>query len=110
MIIIVDKPANRNQVKKMLSGFGNYIKVVVDIEKKRLAGGCEFHVDCEKALLDSGSNQQDLWGGGVEWEAKRIEFNSLTNIRPSQDNPSQEILDIKIRKKFGKIVKRLLGL
>lgn len=109
MIIVIDKPATKNQIKKMLSGFGNYIKVVVDVEKKRLAGGGELHVDCEKVLLESGSRQEDLWGGGVAWEEKRVEFNSLTNIRPKQGNSSQEILDPLRRKKFAKIVKKLLN-
>lgn len=109
MIVVIDKPAIKNQIKKMLSGFGNYIKVVVDIKKARLAGGGELHVDYKKALLESGSRQEDLWGGGVEWEEKRIEFNSLTNIRPKQGNPSQEILDPETRKKFEKIIKKLLN-
>jgi len=94
----------------MLDALESYIKVVVDVERKTLAGGGEFHVDCEKILLDNGSKQKNLWGGGVDWENQQVEFNSLINIRPAQGNPSQEILSPQTREKFEKIVKKLLGL
>ena len=108
MIILINKPNTNEQIKKMLVQFGNYIKVVVDVEKQILAGGCSLHVDCETKLLQESSKQENLWGGGIDLANKRVEFNSLTNIRPRQDNPSQEILDKEIRQKFESIVRKLI--
>jgi len=110
MVVLIDKQAHQEQINQMLDALESYIKVVVDVERKTLAGGGEFHVDCEQILLDNGSEQKDLWGGGVDWENQQVEFNSLINIRPAQGNPSQEILSPQTREKFEKIIKKLLGL
>ena len=92
----------------MARDFDGYIKLVVDKEKEILAGGGERHVDAEQLLLKEGSKQQDLWGGGMDWETKEIDYNSIINLRPNQDNPSRDILDTQIRKKFDAIVQKLL--
>ena len=91
----------------MLTEFGDYIKVVVDVEKEILAGGGRLHVDCEQELLKQVSHQKDLWGGGIDLSNNQVEFNSLTNIKPKQ-NASQEILDAEVRQKFEEIVRRLI--
>ena len=91
----------------MLKEFGDYIKVVVDVEKEILAGGGHLHTDCEQELLKQGSHQSELWGGGFDLANNQVEFNSLTNIKPEQ-NPSQEILDAEIRQRFEEIVRRLI--
>ncbi|MCX5962535.1 MAG: DUF5674 family protein [Cyanobacteria bacterium] len=36
----------------MLEALGIYVKLVVDIERKILAGGGELHADCERVLLN----------------------------------------------------------
>lgn len=108
MIAVIDKPATNNKLQEILAEFAGYIKIVVDVEREILAGGCQLHVDCEQELLLQGSKQENLWGGGVDLANKQIEFNSLTNIKPKQDNPSQEILDKEIRQKFENIVRRLI--
>ena len=92
----------------MARDFDGYIKLVVDTEKEILAGGGERHVDAEQILLKEGSEQQHLWGGGLDWETKEIDYNSVINLRPNQENPSRDILDTQIRKKFDAIVKKLL--
>jgi len=92
----------------MADDFDGYIKVVVDIEKGILAGGGERHFDGEQKLIKEGSRQADLWGGGVDLETKEIDYNSIINLRPNQDNPSRDILSKKIRSKIDKIVKDLL--
>lgn len=50
--------------------------------------------ELEALLLDDGSRQQDLWGinlypaeSGDDW----IEFDSMINVRPSQDNRSRGV-------------------
>jgi hypothetical protein len=46
----------------MLEELGIYIKLAVDVERNILAGGGEYHADCEEALLEDGSRQEDVWG------------------------------------------------
>ena len=57
---------------------------------------------------EEGSRQADLWGGGVDLETKEIDYNSIINLRPNQENPSRDILSKEIRSKIDKIVKGLL--
>ena len=107
MVIILKDSATQKQTQEMLTEFGDYIKVVVDVEKEILAGGGRLHVDCEQELLKQESYQENLWGGGVDLANNQVEFNSLTNIKPKQ-NASQEILDAEVRQKFEEIVRRLI--
>lgn len=58
--------------------------------------------------MGEGSKQQDLWGGGVDWKTKEIDYNSVINLRPRQNNPSRDIMSSEIRKKFDRIVKDLI--
>lgn len=92
----------------MAQDFDGYIKVVVDIERGILAGGGKKHVDAEQILLQEGSHQYDLWGGGLDLESGEIDYNSMINVRPSQRNLSRDIMSEEIRKIFGTVVKRLL--
>lgn len=108
MVLVIAKKATDEEIKRMAEDFDGYIKVVVDVEREILAGGGERHVDCEQLLLKEGSKQADLWGGGIDLETKEIDYNSIINLRPNQDNPSRDILSGEIRQKFDKIVKELI--
>lgn len=59
-----------------------------------------MHYESEQILLKTGSSQSDLWGGGIDLETKTIDFNSFINIRPNDQNNSNEILDSVKRQKF----------
>ena len=107
MLLIIRERASNKQIAQMEKDLSGYIKIVVDIEREILAGGGERHFLAEKELLDDGSKQKDLWGGGIDWETKEIDYNSIINLRPNQDNPSRDILSSAIRKKFDMIVKKL---
>lgn len=61
IIILRDKKATKEQIKKMSYAYGSYIKVVIDIEKEVLAGGADMHYDEEKLLLEYGCKQENLW-------------------------------------------------
>ena len=87
---------------------GFYIKVVADLEKKILAAGAKMHVDEEQILLEKGSRKEDLWGGGYDLEIKEVTFDSIINNKPGV-NASSEILDPLIRKRFEKILKKILN-
>jgi hypothetical protein len=106
--MIIQKKASEADLIKLAKHFQGYIKIVVDVERKILAGGSKRHVDDEKILLADGSRQMDLWGGGLDLETKEIDYNSIINLRPNQSNPSRDILDKKIREEFNTIVRNLL--
>ncbi len=107
VIIIRDKKATQKQLDKMSYELGDYIKVVVDIEKGILAGGGGMHFDEEQLLLKHGSLQKNLWGGGIDFATNEIDYNSMINIRPPE-NSSRDILSEDLRKKFKKIVEEIL--
>ncbi len=91
----------------MAQDFGGYIKVVVDVSEQILAGGGKRHFDAEQILLGQGSRQENLWGGGLDLETKEIDYNSMINVRPRQQNFSRDIMSAGIRDKFDKVVKSL---
>lgn len=107
-VIILTKKASAEEIDKMGYEYGNYIKVVVDIKKGILAGGAAMHYDEERLLLEYGSKQEDLWGGGIDLKTGQIDYNSMINIRPKQENPSREIMSKDIRERFSKIVKDMI--
>lgn len=95
--------------KKM---FGNIVKAVVDIEKGIMVVDGELHADEEKMLLENGSKQENLWGiniyPAVVNENDRIEFDSMINLRPSQNNRTRGIDDPKIQEKILAITEKLI--
>ena len=108
MSLIIKKKASEKEIRELSKHFKGYIKVVVDIDREILAGGGDRHADDEKLLLEDGSKQKDLWGGGFDLETKEIDYNSIINLRVNQGNPSRDILSKETRKKFDKIVRELL--
>lgn len=85
-----------------------FIKVVVDIEKKIISLDCELHSDCAEELAKDGSKYPDLWGANIYPKEKKIDFISLINIRPAQDNRSMDIENPDIKKRIEDIIKNLL--
>ncbi len=106
MIITSSKPYSVKQIKQLREQFDIYIKTVIDIEKEICSAGCDLHADAEKLLLEAGSHQKDLWGGGINLETKEIDYNSFINIRPQQQNTGIEIQSPKIQDKFAAIMKK----
>jgi hypothetical protein len=94
---------------EMLQMLGTYIKLAVDIRRGILAGGGAMHADCEAALLEDGSQQEDVWGADWNPAAQQVTFESLINIRPRQNNPALEIRDPAIQQQVAQITRALLG-
>lgn len=94
--------------KTPIEQFGQFVKVVVDVERKIISLGLELHIDCAEELLKDGSASENLWGASVYAENKRIDFVSLINVRPADGNHSMEIQLPEIREKAEAVVKELL--
>ena len=105
MILTKTTPYTKEEIQQLREQFDSYIKTVIDIEKKMCSAGCDRHFESEKILLNQGSKQEYLWGGGIDLETKTIDGNSFINIRPTQGNTSNEIQDSVIRTIFEKISK-----
>lgn len=105
MIITKVDPFTKEEIEKLREAFDTYIKTVIDIEKKICSAGMDRHFEGEKVLLDQGSKQSDLWGGGIDLETKAFDFNSFINIRPNDNNTSNEIQNPDIRKVYEDLTK-----
>ncbi|MCX7707325.1 MAG: DUF5674 family protein [Anaerolineae bacterium] len=106
MILILREPATPEQIAAMLDTLGSYIKLAVDVEREVIAGGGELHADCEQALLEDGSRQEDVWG--ADWDPSgEVRFESLINIRARQGNLSLELRSPELRKRVECIVRRI---
>ncbi|OGG34918.1 hypothetical protein A2363_01710 [Candidatus Gottesmanbacteria bacterium RIFOXYB1_FULL_47_11] len=105
MIITKSEPFTITEIQQLREQFDSYIKTVIDVENRICSAGCDRHFESEKILLDRGSKQEDIWGGGIDLETKTIDGNSFINIRPTQGNTSNEIQDSDIRKSFEEITK-----
>ena len=105
---IITKTLSFNDLKKMAADmFGDIVKAVVDIDRELIAVDAELHSDLEALLLENGSQQKHLWGINLYPEASGdefIEFDSMINVRPSQDNRSRGVESEAIRGKIIQIV------
>jgi len=109
MIHLLKEKATLAQMQEMLQEYKSMVKIVVDIRLHTLAGGGEMHADCETVLLEAGSEQDDLWGANWYPAERRVEFESLINIRPRLGNRNILIQDEKVRQQVDAIAHRILG-
>lgn len=105
---IVDK-ISVTELKEMAQKmFGELVKADVDVEKRIVIIDMEMHYDGEQELLEQGSEQGNLWGINLHPDdygtEEFVEFDSMINIRPSQGNPSKDVLDHTVREKIIEIV------
>jgi len=112
-IRIISQPTTRTELQEIAKErFGDLVKAVVDIDKGIMAIGGELHADEEAVLLEKGSLQNNLWGINLypdihndDW----IEFDSMINVRPSQNNRSRGVDDETTRNKIIAIVDNLIS-
>ncbi len=111
-IVLIEKKISLDRLKEIADeGFGNMVKGVVDIEKNILTLGGELHADEEIFMLEKSSKQENLWGINIYPEiigSERIEFDSMINVRPRQNNRTRGVEDLEIQKKIIKIVNNLI--
>lgn len=109
---LIDKKISKTELTEIAKErFGDMVKAVVDVELRIMVIGGELHADEEAILIESGSKQENLWGINIYTDKpvnERIEFDSMINIRPRQNNRSRDVLDPKIREKITIIVNNLV--
>ncbi|MEK7617933.1 MAG: DUF5674 family protein [Patescibacteria group bacterium] len=108
---IIKQPLNKASIfENSIVIDDEYVKAVVDVTKELIAYDAGMHFDLEQMLLEQGSRQEDLWGinllknmSGDDW----IEFDSMINIRPAQNNRSRRVEDENARKTIVNIINKL---
>lgn len=105
MIITKSEPYTKEEIENLEEVFDTYIKTVIDVEKKICSAGADRHFESEKILLDQESKQSNVWGGGIDIDTKDIDFNSFINIRPTDNNAGNEILDPEIRIRYDELTR-----
>ena len=99
----------REMAEKM---YGNLVKADVDVAKKIVIIDMGMHADGEAELLKQGSQQKDIWGINLHLDdfgtEDFIEFDSMINIRPRQNNPSKDVLVPEIRSQIAEIISEVV--
>ena len=89
------EPLDRPTLERLAyESFDDMVKFVIDIEKNVICVGGGLHADEEAILLENGSRQDDLWGANYylfDPEESRFEYTSMINIRPKNNNTTQDI-------------------
>lgn len=110
--IVKDKITREELLALAHAEFKNSVKAVVDIEQGIMAVGGELHADEEVALTEScGSKREYVWGinlypqnTGEDW----IEFDSMINIKPQENNNSRNVESPEIQKTICERVNKLV--
>jgi hypothetical protein len=112
-IKIIDKKIEESELREIAKDFYvDMIKGVVDIEREIIAMGGEYHMDANTIIIENGSKQQDIWGFNWYFDKtgdKRIEYVSLINIRPKQNNKTMEVEDPALRDKMKDVILKYLS-
>jgi len=108
--IVTDKISLEELRRLANERFGDMVKAVVDIERKIMAVGGQMHADEEALLLQKDSEQCNLWGINIYPDKSvedYIEFDSVINLRPAQNNKTRGVDDPKIQEKIKQVVYEL---
>lgn len=109
---IIENKISKSELETMAKNmFGDFVKAVVDIEREIMAVDAELHADLEALLLERGSKQENLWGINLYPELSGedfVEFDSMINIKPRQENRSRNVENQEIRDKIISIVNKLV--
>jgi len=109
---IVNTTISLQELEEMATHFfGDMVKAVVDIEQQIMAVDAELHADLESLLLETGSRQEHLWGINfyplIEGD-DFLEFDSMINIRPAQNNRSRGVENIEIQNQIKDIINQII--
>lgn len=112
-LVTLDEPISVKQLQSMSTNmFGALVKAVVDLEKQVMIVDAQLHADQENELIKTGSKQVNLWGINLypdRFKAKDfIEFDSMINLRPQQNNSSRSVENSKLRQAITQLVDQLV--
>ncbi len=111
---ILENPITKSDLIKESKNFidENTIKAAVDIKNELVAVDAPMHYECEQLLLENGSNQEDIWGINLYLDEENlddlVEFDSMINVRPAQNNRSRSIENPETREKIKQVVAKWL--
>lgn len=111
ILLVKDKVKLSDLEKIAGERYGDLVKAVVDIRLNLMAVGGEMHSDEMEFLIEQGSKQEDLWGINIYPEKSKdewIEFDSVINIRPRQNNRSRRVEDTTLQEKIKELVDKLV--
>ena len=109
---ILNKPTTRQELIDTSTNFidDHAIKSAVDIDREIIAVDSPMHYDCEQLLLENGSAQNDIWGINLYLDENNfddmVEFDSMINIRPAQNNRSRSVEDPETQAKIKAVVSK----
>lgn len=109
MIITKNEPFTTEEISQLSEQFEVYIKTVIDLEKNICSAGMDRHFEGEQLLLQQGSKQSNIWGGGIDVETKEIDYNSFINIRPRDNNTKNEIQSEEVKAAYLKATQYFFG-
>lgn len=104
---IVETSIAIDEIKALAGEFGDFVKAVVDIERQVVGVGGELHADIEQMLLEHGSRQEHLWGVNLYPDMSEdvwVEFDSMINVRPAQNNRTRSVEDEETRRQILRVI------
>lgn len=109
---LISEPISTQQLREAGEElYGDMVKAVIDIEKEVMAVGAELHADEEAFLIERNSHQENLWGINLYTNRavpEMVEFDSMINIRPRQNNRSRGVEDANLQERIIGIVRTLV--
>ena len=111
--IIKNSTITRAELKALAhEQYGDVIKAVVDVKQSIMGVGGELHVDIESLLIQQeNSSHEDTWGINLYLDKigdDFLEFDSMINLKPFQNNKSRNVEDEEIQNKIKTIVNNLV--
>lgn len=110
---LIDKPITLKKLTEIANErFIDMTKAVVDIDKNIMVLDADLHADQEAFLLKNGSKQISLWGINLYPElygtTDFVEFDSMINLRPSQNNRTRGVENLDIQNQILSLVEKLI--
>lgn len=108
--IIKNKISNDELRGLAEKSYGDMVKVAIDVEKKIMAVGGEWHSEAQALLVEDGSLGLNVWGCNIFLDRpanEMIEYVALINIKPTL-NRSMEIQAQEVKDKIKKIIINLI--
>lgn len=86
----------------------------MDVKREMIAVNAELHADLEELMLESGSDQKDLYGINLLFDEREIEYDSLINPPRNRDagypRAGRTVADPAARKKIEEVVNKWIEL